>query len=249
MKRNCKFLVLGIVISLTAGMQAFAGNNAATAAVNERYATAKQIAAYHSAGLEYVYNILKGDGQILKNLYNADEKQRAEILLKITAEYVSKSDVKATLERLSKSFPTQDAGNFKNTNAPKSANYFDGVVDNIANENLREDAFTKAMNSKEFTAFSEPEQNDILLMFAIYADSYQYWNGNLKKWIDLSISAVGKPTDPQINLISWGKLGKADAKGAIAGFIAGAITGVGAGGSALFGGIGNSVLNLLDQIW
>ena len=241
MTKKSNLFVLGIVISLTTGVQVFAGNNAATASVKERYETAKQIAVYHSAGLEYVFNVFKKDGKLLQEVVsNKDEKQTAEVVLKVIVSHVSKSDVSAALERLSKNFPTQDAGNFKNTTMPKSVVYFDKVVDNIRDESLYEDAFAKAMDSKEFTAFSEPEQNDILLMFAIYADSYQYWTGNLNNWSNLTVSVLPPSDKPLIesNLkkFSWRNVGKADAAGAIGGAVGGAIGGAIAGSAV--GGVG-----------
>ena len=120
--------------------------------------------------------------------------------------------------------------------------------------------------SAKFASFSETEQNEVLLMLAVFLDSMGYWSDNLADWLNMSntnnfrsqiddiyidltnednwktfvITAVcdmiGGNTGGAAGAISTGTVGAIG--GAIGGLFAG---GIGAGPGAMVGGVGGAV--------
>lgn len=218
-----------------------------------KFTLCQELALFHSRGLEYSIEKFSQDASYRE----ATKDQKIAMITLATSDFSSQEAVFSTL----RSFEAKISLNMPE-NVLRSANndstdvaliniltYFDSVVDKIIDASLVHSAILSTIKSEEFLAFPEAKQNVLLLMFAIYENSSQFWSDNSN--ILASVPGVLKAgviddyeseTDDDANRRIW----KADAVGGLAGLIgggiAGAITGSFAGGAgAISGGMTGAV--------
>ncbi|MDR0865410.1 MAG: DUF223 domain-containing protein [Candidatus Symbiothrix sp.] len=240
-------------------------DNQEVLSIQERYALTKQIAVYHSQGLDFAYNKLndlrkaQGLNASEKFFRNISEQEQMAMINSIVSEFVSQEAVLSNLNEFDTKINFKRTADMSNNGILRSSDndedpliklfsFFDNVVDQTADTDLLKSLISNAISSEEFTLFSEVEQNELLALFAIFDDSSKYWSENGEKWnnlIDgesgvLRSSSVGDDNniDPDMAL---SKVGKADAIGyfigGLGGTIGGAITGA-VGGAIAGGGVG-----------
>ena len=234
--------------------------------IMERFATCKEVAVYHSAGLDFAYNKLKEMKKmnLSRNLFfNVSAKEKVTLINSLTAEFVSQQYVVSNLSAANEkidllavekifgkevSFRSSD-GSELSQDVLKLCDYFDSVIDRIAGPSEVNSIIENAIQSTEFTIFSADEQNTLLMMFAIYEDSSVYWEENLDNWKELinsdksgtNLRAGGTTTSDDSVIGEDGlKIWKADALGGAIGIVSGAIGGAigGAVIGSLAGGVG-----------
>jgi len=220
----------------------------------ERFAIAKEIANYHSEGLKFVYNQLKGQKSILQ--MGRDVKN--EFIQQSVAEYMSEEKIQSRISQFENQICLEKQDVFfrsGNQEPPETLIFFISVMENITDENAIEPIIEQALASDKFNSFSEAEQNEVLLMLAVFMDSVDYWSENLEDWNDLknvtSNFRSGEVTNAGggeiVEDVRWKYIfvtGLVDAiggsNGAIKEGLIGAAGGAGGGalGGILFGGLG-----------
>jgi hypothetical protein len=222
--------------------------------IEERYAITKEIATYHSEGLNFAYNKLKEIREIEKlsssEVFLRDESKEDQLALinAVVNEFMSQELV-SNLSKFDSKIKFINAENTIQENAFRSDNeneekiikifsFFDNIVNTITDLSLLELTIQNAINSEEFASFSEIEQNELLAMFAVFEDSANYWSKNSGKWDELLEGENNLRTDIPKNPNKL--IVEADAIGYFAGSIGGAITGgiIGAITGSIAGGAG-----------
>ncbi|MDR3339280.1 MAG: hypothetical protein LBT25_04130 [Candidatus Symbiothrix sp.] len=175
--------------------------------VQKRYAIAKDIAVYHSMGLDFAYsklqNLVKAQGPNF--LRSASAKQEKEVILAdIMTEFFSQAQIKSELSAFDSKFLLKklpDAGGTSlrsgdqeaiNLNKEKCYFRFYKAASKSIDLNSEEllARFDKIIYSKEFLSLSEADQNEFLMMLAIQEDSSNYWENHLAEWKQLKADGV-----------------------------------------------------------
>lgn len=250
-----------------------ANSDPVSLSIIERFAICKEVAVYHSKGLEFAYNKIKSstDEKTLPALRNVTRQGKMELINGIVTDFISNEPIRTNLLKYdcNINLNNRNAINTQNSilrsgdsqDVPRIFTFFDHIVDvdKATNTASIQSLIESAINSEEFESFSEEEQNELLLMFAIFEDSSNYWTAHLNRWNNL----VNRKNDnttllrsgetvlaDDIDIINDASIWKADAIGAIAGGVGGAIGGaiagafaggVGAGPGAIAGGVGGAV--------
>jgi hypothetical protein len=210
--------------------------------IQERYEITKEIASYHSDGLDFAYNKLM---EIRKNeelnpskvFFRNESKEEKMILINtIVNDFVLQEKVVSNLAKYNNKI---NLGKFKKTDfnqvnlrsenglelgsdVIKLLSFFDSIVDSTVETG--EPVIELAVRSEKFASFSEDEQNKLLMMFAVFEDSSKYWEEKTGSWEELlgeeNIEGKLRSSRPQ-PYNTW----KADGAGALGGLIGGALEG------------------------
>ena len=159
--------------------------------IQARFAICKDIAAYHSGGLEFVYNQLKGQ----KNIQRISGDVEHTFIKNAIIEYMSQEKVRSRMEQFENQIclETKSILRSDNQEIPEYVVFIINILENILEQDAIESAKSviyQALASSTFGSFSETEQNEILLLFAIFIDSVDYWSENLAYW-----DAIDEETD------------------------------------------------------
>ena len=156
--------------------------------IQERFAISKEIASYHSDGLKFVYNQLK----LQKNILQTSGDVKDEFIRNATAEYMSQEKVHSRMAQFENQIRLEELKislRSDNQEIPESLIFLDNILENVKDQKSIESIesiIEQAFASAEFASFSETEQNEILLMFAVFLDSMGYWSENLADWLNMS---------------------------------------------------------------
>jgi|GEM_PF-3095703 len=224
--------------------------------IEERYQLSKDFAELHSKGLDFVYQDLYKHNTN-SNLLRASESDYAELMGVSLAEFLSQEQAIATISDFNQKMNFREKSmalrsSDDNQDILEVLSFFDQAVDNIDNFLSPEFEIYQIIGSPEFAALSEVEQNQLLVLFAIFDDSANYWEESIEGWNDLfndenNVATRSVGTIPNSVQVSANRtIAKADAigglSGAIGGGISGAIGGAFAGPKgALAGGIGGFI--------
>jgi hypothetical protein len=231
----------------------FQSNTGKDTSIAERFAICKEIAIYHSEGLKFIYDKLYS---------NVNQGERNTTTHSIVAEFMSQEHIKAglskyggklNLEEINAANPTVSfRGGGLTQTTPISI--LENTVKNIESIAEIEPRIEAAFSTKEFLSLPEAEQNQLLLMFAVYMDSFNYWNENILDWVDPDDHDLHPSRSWKAWAVFIGAVALADAKGgtisgaagaaggAAGGAVTGAIAGgIGAGAGAAGGAVGGGV--------
>jgi hypothetical protein len=269
-------------------------SNQTNSSVADRFATCKEAAVYHSQGLDFAYNQFKtmNKGERVRMFRNTSNQEKLAFINSSVREFMSQEKIVSKVSVLNKRINLENyerealnqkilrsSGDIELSPAIlKLCSFFDSVVDKVTDISAIKPAIESAIRSEEFASFSEEEQNELLMMLAVYEDSSKYWEENIGDWVEflggensdgvLRSSINTTTTNPAENFdIEEAKISgwKADGAGFLGGAIFGAIKGgiigaaaggVGAGPGALAGGliagvegaIASSILNLASLV-
>ena len=247
--------------------------------LSQRYNIAKEIAVYHSQGLEFALTRLKSIkseddlGFSTAFLRSSNSEKRENLVSDVVLEFMSQETIVSDFSRY-ENFRLEDnsKGEFLKSSLNESgkiSSFFDETVKNASDLTMNEleALLEKAISSDEFSNFSEADQNLLLLTFAIFIDSANYWESNLQEWKksfhnsqnspqlrgwwgDLWDTVVDYAITDAKGAVAWGLAGAAG--GAVGGSFAGgagAVPGALAGGAAgaVGGAVGNSVEKALGD--
>ncbi|MDR3217619.1 MAG: hypothetical protein LBU22_01340 [Dysgonamonadaceae bacterium] len=224
--------------------------------IQKRYAIAKNIAVYHSKGLDFAYgklqDLVKAQGSNF--LRSASAKQEKEVILAdIMTEFFSQAHIKSELSAFDSEFNLKKlpdvggtslrSGDLEAINLNKEKCYFrfykaaSKSIDLSSEELLAR--FDKIIYSKEFLSLTEVDQNEFLMMLAIHDDSSNYWENHLTEWKRLKEDGIqlrGFWSDLKRLAVETVVIAITDSNGAVYVGSLGAVAG-GAGG-AVFGSFG-----------
>jgi hypothetical protein len=153
-------------------------------AVEQRFEMAKKLAVFHSDGLKYAFeklSYIQMEHSQTNYLQNISREERITLFSNIATNYLNQNSV--AISEYADIFKLSDEFN------SKLVDYYDKIMLNILYEFKNhmsvekvETAFENILKSNDFASFSETEQNRIILSFAIFLDSFHYWNYNYAKW-------------------------------------------------------------------
>jgi len=235
--------------------------------ITERYSICKTVAIYHSEGLDFAFNKIKkareeqGSRGTISFLRSSSDDDKLSIVNDIVTEFMTQEQISQNIAKFDSFLNLErtksiDEVSLRSAEEEKASviSFFENVVSEASakgsSENL-EAYIENVINTSEFASFSEIEQNELLLMFAIYIDSSNYWSKNIIEWsrICRGHDAPRLRSDDSL----WDLIchyASVDGKGAVIGGTAGAIGGavggamaggVGAGPGAIAGGVGGAV--------
>ena len=224
-----------------------------TLSLQERYQSCKDLSKLHSDGLDAAYSALLADSRTgsssrLRSVSNGSNniEEIAKIAGASITEFLSQEQAQATITDFNRKVKLQQPSgtNLLKSSGDKMDNsnvlsLFDNTVGSLTEFSAVEQSIEETMYSDEFTALSEEEQNQLLLIFALFDDSSEYWTENSDNWNALFAGGNGQSGFEPIVTVS-NSIVKADAIGGGVGAIGGAIGGgiAGAIGGVFFGGAG-----------
>ncbi|MDR1654245.1 MAG: hypothetical protein LBS01_11500 [Prevotellaceae bacterium] len=269
-------MVLATVFTSCEKNENFSRQNTSQTTLMERFEVAQKAAGFHSGVLSAVFDTI----QELKRTKGVDfvrqsflYEQEGEILDRVFAVYFGESVAQELCQfnsfPLVNNLPKEDRGKvlIKSVEANTSeiahlTDFYSSTVSDCMDLDANRRNIISAINSQEIaSAFSEEEQNTLLLMFAVFIDSYNYWTENINEWDGL-FEVGQEPENPDLPSTPEGlkilkkivALAMIDGQGiidnkrdifkaALAGAGSGALIGLGAGGvnaatGALLGGMG-----------
>lgn len=265
---NLSMLFFCVFIYTTCSKEESNSFKSEEASIIERVASCKDIASYHSEGLDFAYNKLKEikRSNPSKNLFHKVSREDKMILINsLSVEFVSQQKVVSELSEANKKIDFLMPENTSNNevvlrssdgskltpNIKKIYDFFDSVINSVSYGNMQDDfIFENIIKSAEFIAFSTEEQNTLLLMLAIYDDSSKYWGENINNWkqlinednpnISLRSSVEGELDDISLDDDLKLKLFTADAVGGVIGAYSGGVGGLIGGAiiGSFAGGVG-----------
>jgi hypothetical protein len=201
--------------------------------VDSRFLIAKEVATLHSDGLKFAYNQLEKIQELQPNyLEDISESELIEFCTRLGSDYMKQSEVTSSLLVFSNKLLFPETANtqvFVFTDK-----IYEDILAKDADYGMIEEIIEAAIKSNEFFNFTEAEQNNLLLSFAIFLDSYEYWAYSLDSWLSLSNveNDMQRMVVPKVQLKKIPKwllnviyIAHNDANGGLAGGVGGAIAG------------------------
>ncbi len=202
--------------------------------ITSKLAQYREIAKYHSEGLEYAYDHLLGPNKTRTEVDLAEMNcnQRFELIKKVTNDYIATKDFPSDLIVTSTTRSDTDFIPFSEVR-PEVREFIDYIeqfllnVDsgNTISENVNE-LMSSLNNNDYFNSLSEIDQQAFMMYIVVFEDSYLYWVNNVNSWPAGEQQTRFNPND----LKRWWNRNRyvvrADAVGGIAGTIGGFVGGV-----------------------
>lgn len=239
------------------------------ASLSQKLKDAREIAKFHSEGLEFTLNKLTSETRSaiapMEHFNKSMNKENKLIFVQqATADYMRESDILGNISPeniFNKGYLSlRSAGNyeyeyfmFKDLDI-KMKDFLETIIPNPENPEEVDAQITNTVLELEdnsyFLSLPEYKQNIIIVYLAIFEDSYKYWSANGIKWYGNNSRTRGIRDWWKRNKDTILSIAQADGKGAIAGGVGGAAGGavagafaggVGAGPGALVGGASGAV--------